>query len=165
MRRSILPPLRNCGPRSPQVVAQLKKRFPDVLEYESRSSANLVIDASLMGAKFGDDDVAALKPVAEQIVVADFSGTAVTDRSAAFFAAMKHLRVLRLMRTKITDTTVLALGGLDHLESLDLFGTAVTPACLKVVEQLPKLHSLYVGETKIPAEVPVPESLKGKLLF
>jgi len=148
-----------------QVVAQLKTRFPNVLEYESRSSANLVVDASMMGAKFGDEDVAALKPLGGQIVIADFSGTAVTDRSAAVFAAMKHLRVLRLMHTKITDTSVLALGGMDRLESLDLFGTAVTPACLKAAEQLPKLHHLYAGETKIPADVPVPESLNGKLLF
>ncbi len=148
-----------------QVVAQLKTRFPNVLEYESRSSANLVVDASMLGAKFTDEDVAALKPVAGQIVIADFSGTAVTDRSAALFAEMKRLRVLRLMRTKITDASVLALGGMDRLESLDLFGTAVTPACLKAAEQLPKLQHLYVGETKIPADVPVPESLKAKLLF
>ena len=119
----------------------------------------------MLGAKFTDEDVAALKPVAAQMVIADFSGTAVTDRSAAQFAAMKHLRVLRLMRTKITDTSVLALSGMDRLESLDLFGTAVTPACLKTVEQFPKLHHLYLGETKIPADVPVPESLKSKLLF
>jgi mono/diheme cytochrome c family protein len=148
-----------------QVVAQLKTRFPNVLEYESRSSANLVVDASMLGAKFTDDDVAALKPVAGQIVIADFSGTAMTDRSAALFAEMKHLRVLRLMRTKITDASVLALGGMDRLESLDLFGTAVTPACLKAAEQLPKLQHLYVGETRIPADVPVPESLKARLLF
>ena len=51
---------------------------------------------------------------------------------------------------------------MDRLESLDLYGTAVTPACLKVVEHLPKLRHLYVGETKIPADVPVPEALKGK---
>jgi uncharacterized membrane protein len=148
-----------------QVVAQLKTRYPNVLEYESRSSANLVVDASMLGAKFTDEDVAALMPVAGQLVMADFSGTAVTDRSAASFAAMKHLRVLRLMHTRITDTSVLALGGLDRLESLDLFGTAVTPACLKTAEQLPKLRHLYAGETKIPADAPIPESLQGKLLF
>ena len=67
---------------SASAVAQLKTRLPNVLDYESRSSANLVVDASMLGAKFTDEDVAALKPVAGQVVVADFSGTAVTDRSA-----------------------------------------------------------------------------------
>jgi uncharacterized membrane protein len=148
-----------------QLVAQLKTRFPNALEYESRGSANLVFDASMLGAKFSDEDAAALRPVAGQITIADFSGTAVTDRSAALFAAMRQLRVLRLLRTKITDTSVLALGGMDRLESLDLFGTAVTPACLKVADQLPKLRHLYVGETKIPADFPVPGFLTGKLLF
>jgi uncharacterized membrane protein len=147
------------------IVAQLKKRYPNLLDYESRGSANLVIDASLMGTKFGDEDVAAMQPLSDQIVVADFSGTSVTDRSATYFAAMKHARVLRLMHTKITNTTVLQLGGMDQLQSLDVFGTAVTPACLTVVEHLPKLRHFYVGETKIPADAPVPEAVKSKLLF
>ena len=142
------------------MVAQLQKRFPDVLEYESRGSAELVVNVSLMGAKFGDEDMAALKPLAEQIVIADFSGTAVTDRSAASIAAMKRLRVLRLMRTKITDATMQALGGLDQLESLNVFGTAVTPAALQVAAHLPKLRHLYAGETKIPADVQVSEALR-----
>jgi hypothetical protein len=109
--------------------------------------------------------VAAMKPLSDQIVVADFSGTSVTDRSATHFAAMKHARVLRLMHTKITNTTVLELGGMGQLESLDVFGTAVTPACLKVVGHLPKLRHFYVGETKIPVDVPVSEEVKSKLLF
>jgi uncharacterized membrane protein len=152
------------APLAPQV-AQLEQRYPDLLDYESRGSANLVIDASALGAKFGDDDLAAIKPLSEQIVTADLSGTAITDRSAPLLAAMKHARVLRLTNTKITDATVLALSGLDRLESLDLYGTEVTPACLKVVESLPKLRHLYAGATKIPADVPVSEEMKGKLLF
>jgi hypothetical protein len=152
------------APRS-EAIIQLQTRFPNALQYESRSSANLVLDASMLGTKFTDEDVAALKPVAGQLVIVDVSGTAVTDRSAALFATMKQLRVLRLMRTKITDTSVLALGEMDHMESLDLFGTPVTPAILKAAEPLPKLKHLYVGETKIPADVPVPEFLKDKLIF
>jgi hypothetical protein len=146
-------------------VAQLKQRFPNLLDYESRESANLVIDASALGARFGDDDLAAVKPLSEQIVIADLSGTAITDRSAPLLAAMKHARVLRLTNTKITDATVLALGGLDRLESLDLYGTAVTPACFRVVESLPRLRHLYAGATKIPADVPASDDMKGKLLF
>jgi hypothetical protein len=146
-------------------VAEFQKRFPDVLEYESRGSANLVVNVSLIGDKFGDQELAALKPLDEQIVIADFSGTAVTDRSAASIAAMKRLRVLRLMRTQITDATMQAFGGLDQLESLNVFGTAVTPAALQVVPHLPKLQRLYVGETKIPANVQVFEAVKSKLSF
>jgi len=146
-------------------VAQLKQRFPNVLDYESRSSANLVIDASALGSRFADDDLAALQPLAAQIVVADLSGTAITDRSAPLLAAMKAARVLRLTNTKISDATVLSLTGLDRLQSLDVYGTAVTPACLKAVESLPSLRHLYAGATRIPPDVSVPDALKAKLLF
>jgi uncharacterized membrane protein len=146
-------------------VAQLQKRFPDALEYESRGSVDLVLNLSLVGARFGDEDLAALKPISGQIVIADFSGTALTDRSAGSIAAMKRLRVLRLMRTKITDATMQSLGGLDQLESLNVFGTAVTPAALGVVVRLPKLRHLYAGETNIPADVAVSEAVRGKLTF
>jgi hypothetical protein len=155
---------RRRAPLAP-VVAQLQKRFPDVLEYESRGSVDLVLNVSLMGARFGDEDLAALKSISEQIVVADFSGTAVTDRSAGSIAAMTRLRVLRLMHTKITDATLQALSGLDQLESLNVFGTAVTPASLGVVARLPKLQHLYAGETKIPPDVSVSEAERSKLTF
>ncbi len=146
-------------------VAQLEQRYPNLLDYESRGSANLVVDASALGARIGDDDLAALKPVSDQIVIADLSGTAITDRSGPLLAGMKRARVLRLTNTRITDATVLALAGLDQLASLDLYGTVVTPACLKVMQSLPKLRHLYVGATKIPADVAVPEDMKGKLVF
>jgi mono/diheme cytochrome c family protein/uncharacterized membrane protein len=147
------------------VVAQLQKRYPGVLQYDSRGSANLTVDASLMAMKFGDDDLAALQPVSGQIVVGDFSGTAITDKSAAGLAAMKQVRVLRLMHTKITDGSVTALGGLNQLVSLSVFDTAVTPACLNVIERLGKLQHFYAGETKITADTQVAEGLKSKIIF
>jgi len=146
-------------------VAQLQKRFPNVLDYESRGSADLVLDVSLMGSKFGDEDMTALAPLAEQIVMADFSGTTITDRSASSISAMKRLRVLRLMHTQITDATVQALSGLNQLESLNVFGTGVTPVALQVAARLPKLQHLYAGETRIPADVQVSEAVRRKLLF
>jgi hypothetical protein len=146
-------------------VAALKKRYPGVIEYESRGSAKLTVDASLMGAKFGDEDLAALAPVAGEIVAGDFSGTSITDRSAAVLAGMKELRVLRLMRTRITDSTVNQLGSLAQLESLSVFDTGVTPGCLSMMERLPKLQHVYAANTKIPATADIPEGMKGKILF
>ncbi len=146
-------------------VAQLQKQFPDALQYESRGSADLVVNMSLLGSKFGDADLAVLKPLAGRIVVADFSNTSITDRSTAVIAEMKRLRLLRLANTKITDATLQALGGLDQLESVSVFGTAVTPAALPSVAQLPKLRHIYVGETKIGADAPIPDTVKSKVVF
>jgi uncharacterized membrane protein len=147
------------------VVAQFQKQFPNILAYESRGSANLNLNASLLGGKFGDADLSALAPLAEQITVADFSRTAITDRSATAIAAMKRLRVLRLMHTGITDTTVQALGSLDQLEALNVFDTRVTPAALPAIEKLPRLAHCYAGQTAIPAGIALPETLAGKLVF
>jgi uncharacterized membrane protein len=146
-------------------VIQLQKQFPNILEYESRGSANLYLNASLLGAKFGDSDLAAFAPLADHITVADFSRTAITDRSAPAITAMKQLRILRLMNTGISDTTVNGLGALDQLESLNVFGTRVTPAALPTIAKLPKLAHFYVGQTQIPAGASVPKELVGKLVF
>ena len=146
-------------------VAPLQKRFPNILDYQSRGSADLQLNASVLGTRFGDKDLAEFVAVAEHITVADFSRTGITDRSANTIAAMKRLRVLQLTNTGITDATLLRLGGLDQLESLNLFGTKVTPAALPVISSLPKLAHLYAGQTSIPEATPVPEALTGKIVF
>jgi hypothetical protein len=146
-------------------LGEIQKRFPNILEYESRGSANLVLNASILGPKFGDSDLAALASLAGHITVADLSRTAITDHSAPAIAGMKQLHVLRLTSTRITDTTVQALGSLDQLESLNVFGTPITPAALQGVANLPKLEHLYVGQTGVQASSSIPQPLTGKLVF
>ena len=144
-------------------LATLQQRFPNVLEFESRGSADLMVNALVMGDKFKDDDLAALTPLSKNIVMADFSRTDITDRSAPVLARMKRLRTLRLMHTRIGDLTVRSLTNLDQLESLSVFDTAVTPAALPAWARLPKLQRLYVGQTAITATGS--HALKEKLLF
>jgi uncharacterized membrane protein len=145
-------------------VAQLQKQFPNILDYESRGSADLFLNASILASKFGDHDLAAFGPVAEYITVADFSRTAITDHSLTAIAAMKRLRVLRLMNTGITDTTLQGLGTLDQLESLNVFGTRVTSASLSSITKLPKLAHFYAGQTAIPSSS-VPKGPTDKVIF
>jgi uncharacterized membrane protein/mono/diheme cytochrome c family protein len=145
-------------------VAQLQKRFPNIVEYDSRGSADLRLNASVLGSKFGDRELEAFAPVAQNIIVADFSRTSVTDHSAAAIAGMKRLRVLRLADTRITDATVLRLDSLNQLESLNVYDTPVTGAVLPTMAKLPKLSHIYAGQTGIPPSS-VPESLIGKLVF
>ena len=109
-------------------VAQLQARFPGVIMYESRSSADLEVDASLKGASFGDPDLAALMPLKARITRADFSGTAITDASAPMLAGMTALTRLRLARTAITDRTIEALVGLKSLKSISLVDTRARDA-------------------------------------
>jgi len=147
------------------VVEQLQRRLPNVVDYRSRGSSEIVVNAAWMQSKFGDEALAELSPLATDIVSADFSNTSITDKSASGIAAMTHLRILRLMHTRISDGSVQALGSLNELESLSLFDTSVTPAALTALSRLPKLKHIYVSGTKISADAKVPNEIAGKLVF
>jgi hypothetical protein len=112
------------------MVNQLQARFPGVVSYESRSSADLQINASLLGRSFGDKEFAALAPLYERIVWADLSGTSITDASAQTLTECKHLRTLRLANTAVTDPTARALTSVQSLKSLTVVGTAITESSL-----------------------------------
>jgi hypothetical protein len=116
-------------------VEQAQRRFPGVIDYESRDSANLDVDASLMGPRFGDAELAMLGPLAAHIARADFSGTAITDASASALAAMTGLKRLRLANTRIGDATVRGLAPLKNLRSLSVSGTKVTDEGLASLRQ------------------------------
>ena len=124
-------------------VARLQGRFPNVLGYQSRESADLELNAAWLKQKFGDDSLAAFVPVREAIGWADFSGTAITDASALAIAAMKNLRVLRLARTRVSDRTMQAIVTLPRLESLSVVDTSITADSLPA--RLRTLRHLYIG--------------------
>jgi uncharacterized membrane protein len=131
----------------------------------SRTSADLVINASWLGSKFGDDELAELASLSPFVVAADFSGTAITDRSAPIIAAMKKLHHLRLAHTAITDSTIEGLGTLDQLESLSVFDTRVTESSLPFFTRLAKLRKVYAGGTRIPQDVAATSQVREKLVF
>lgn len=126
--------LRQRAPLS-SVVQQLQDRFPGIIAYESRGSADLELNAALMRTSFGDKELAALAPLQDHIVWADFSGTSISDASGAALAAMRHLRTLRLINTQVTDSTIQALTSAKELRSLTLVGTAVTEQCVAALRK------------------------------
>ncbi|HEX4272263.1 MAG TPA: c-type cytochrome domain-containing protein [Rhizomicrobium sp.] len=124
-------------------VRQLQASMPGLIEYESRGSADLDVDASLKGAGFGDAQLQALAPLRARIVRADFSGTAITDASAPALAAMTSLKVLRLANIRITDATIGALAPLKTLRSLTVTGSGATANALAPLRQ--KGVAIYGG--------------------
>ena len=111
-------------------VQRLSAKYPGVIVYVSRNSADLELDAALRGAAFTDDDLKAFLPLSTRILLVDLSGTSVTDASAATLARMTALRTLRLSGTKTGDKTVAALTPLKSLKSLTVAGTGATKAAL-----------------------------------
>ena len=147
------------------ILSRAELRLPNIVQYESRTSADLVINASWLGPKFGDDELADLASLSPFVVAADFSGTAITDRSARIIAAMKKLHRLGLAHTAITDNTIAGLGSLDQLESLSVFDTRVTESSLPFFTRLAKLRKVYAGGTRIPHDVAAPSQVREKLVF
>lgn len=107
------------------LVKQLQKRYPGVIEYESRTSADLDVNVSLLGPSFDDADLKQLAPLSDHIVWADLSGTGVSDASAELLLAMKHLRTLHLNNVVVKDSTIMELRSLPALRSLTVVGTSV----------------------------------------
>lgn len=107
-------------------VARLQARFPNIIAYESRASADLQVNGRLLRALFGDADLRLLAPLADHIVWADLSNTAVSDASAEAIGAMRHLRVLRLTNTDVTDVVTQMLLPIGTLQSLTVVETSVT---------------------------------------
>lgn len=78
----------------------------------------------------------------------DLGDTPVDDASAQAFVAFPELRLLRLDGTPIDDGGLAAVPG-AKLEELYVSRTKVTDTGLAVLERLPHLVGLGIGETKI----------------
>jgi hypothetical protein len=137
-------------------VAELQKKFPGGLSYESRTSPALHFTAVAFGRDFGDRELALLVPLGAQLVSLDLSGTGVTDASAGVWMSFGALRTLRASFTEIGDATVVSLQNLPKLESLALHATKVTAASTDAFAKFPALRALRIGET--PAAALPPEA-------
>lgn len=131
-------------------VAQLQRRFPGCLTYESRTSADLHFVAVGMGRDFGDRELAEVATaVGDAVVVLDVSMSGVTDAAAPSFAQMRGLRVMRASFTAVGDGVVEALGGAPKLEAVVLPATRVSEASVAVLGKLPRLRKLWLADTAI----------------
>ncbi len=90
-------------------LADLQARYPGAIAFVSRSSADLEINASRLGASFDDGDLAALEPLRDRIVRLDVSGTRVGDASGPALAAMHRLQVLRALDTGMSAKSLAPL--------------------------------------------------------
>ena len=137
------------APLADTVLALQARNFTSIIAYESRGSADLHVNASLLGKKFGDADLAELDSLSSRIVWADFSGTAITDASVQVLSDMSALRILRLTNTAVTDITVEALSPLQNLQSLNTFGTRVTTKALGTLKNKVPIRAYDIKEGQL----------------
>ena len=91
----------------------------------------------------------ALKPLRDQIVHLDLSGSALTDAAAAVLAELPFLVRLNLARTAVGDRAMQQLSGLQYLDYLNISQTAVTDAGLEHLKKLSRLQNLYTWQSAI----------------
>lgn len=101
---------------------------------------------------FGDQELEALLPLAEQIAWLDIGNTQITDAGASVFSSFPNLTRLHLEQTAITDTTLSSLAGLQYLEYLNLYDTGVSDEGLTYLRELPALKNLYLWQSGVTPE-------------
>jgi hypothetical protein len=111
-------------------VARLSARYPGLVDYESRNSAGLELNAALRGTAFTDTDLKAFLLLRSRMLRIDLSGTSITDASAQTLAQMTALKTLRLTNTRTGDVTLSALSEIKSLKSLTVTGTRATKSAL-----------------------------------
>jgi len=109
--------------------------------------AFVLVQTTNAGRAIEDAEVAALAPLAPQIVWLDLGGTAVTDAGLESVGRLAHVVRLDLSRTAVSDAGLAHLADLAYLESLNLYGTAVGDAGLEHLGSLSRLRWLYLWQT------------------
>lgn len=99
--------------------------------------------------EFKDENLAALKPVAEQVKWIDLARTGVTDKGLAHLSGMKNLTRLHLENTPVTDAGLDSLKGLANLEYLNLYGTQVSDAGIAKLSGLKNLKKIFLWQSKV----------------
>lgn len=98
---------------------------------------------------FGDEQLAALAPIAERIVWLDLARSRVTDEGLKSVGRMRNLERLHLENTAVTDTGLAELGRLTKVEYLNLYGTAVTAGIFDTLQNMRDLKKLYLWQTRV----------------
>jgi hypothetical protein len=97
----------------------------------------------------GDEALALLPQVADQVVWLDLSGAQASGAGYAVLAQLKNLNRLHLEKSTVDDASLAHLAALPRLEYLNLYGTAITDAGLEHLKGIKRLRKLYLWQTKV----------------
>ncbi|MBL7648910.1 MAG: hypothetical protein JNK74_22265 [Candidatus Hydrogenedentes bacterium] len=109
------------------------------------------VDYHLVGDAIGDEQLATLTPLCNQLTWLNLAGTKITDAGLATVAGLSKVTRLHLERTGITDAGLAHLAGLTNLEYLNLYGTQVTDAGLAQLAPLTNLKKIFLWQTGVTA--------------
>lgn len=99
--------------------------------------------------EFGDNDMAKLLPIADQVAILDLGGTQVTDSLVPKLRQFRNLTVLKLDHTALTGATLNHLSELAHLKTIDLSGSQFEDMYLPVFEPFKALKKVTLFNTHV----------------
>lgn len=94
-------------------------------------------------------DLSALEPLAEQLVILDLRGTPVPEKLLKVVGKFENLTRLHLENTQTTDAGLAHVAELAYLEYLNLYGNPVTDKGIRALEKIPHLRKLYLWQTAV----------------
>ncbi|MFA6242357.1 MAG: DUF1553 domain-containing protein, partial [Candidatus Hydrogenedentales bacterium] len=110
------------------------------------------VNFQIAGEAIGDEQLAALDSVKDQVTWLNLAGTKVSDAGLAKLASLQNLTSIHLEKTAITDAGLEHLKGLQHLQYLNLYATKISDAGLTQLEGLKELKSLYLWQSGVTPE-------------
>lgn len=100
-------------------------------------------------SSFGDNEVAMLSPIVENILWLHLADTKITDKAAKQISTCKNLRRLVLRGTVVGRPTMAELNGLTNLVYLNIVGTSVDDDGLAQYMPPPSLTHFYCWNSKV----------------
>lgn len=147
-------------PASIDAIEQLRSMGANVLPLFAGSPL-LEVSFALTEEPVGDDAIAALSAVSDQLVSLNLSGAEATSTGYQHLAELTALERLHLEHSTITDTDLAALSHSTDLQYLNLYGTQITDRGLKHLENLQNLRKLFLWQTDVSYDAT--EGLKAKI--
>ncbi|MCC7086432.1 MAG: hypothetical protein IT427_15640 [Pirellulales bacterium] len=141
--------------KAPAEVAAAPKQAIDQLTSAGAQVMPMFAGSNLLWVSFahrdkpaGDEDLALLEGVADQVDSLNLAGSKPTAAGLAPLAKLKNMSKLHLENSTATDEGLAHLSALANLEYLNLYGTEVGDVGLKHLANLKQLKNLYLWQSK-----------------
>jgi hypothetical protein len=131
-----------------EAIEQLKKAGATVMPLYGESPL-LQVSFARAESPAGDEALAALAGVADQVVWLDLTGAQASGEGWKQLAGLKNLNRLHLEKSSVDDASLAHVSGLPRLEYLNLYATNISDAGLEHLKAAKRLRKLYLWQTKV----------------
>lgn len=99
-------------------VNQLKQTYPNLLHYQAKTSALLILNSFSMKRDFSDKHLQDFSEISSVITELHLAGSNITDKSIALILSMKKLTTINIVGTNISNKALLKLTALGSLRKI-----------------------------------------------